>query len=81
VNNQENFLLFLESNNIKNNVGGSMPFQKINTAHKNRKIRFGGGRKPSPIKAERDALARDKQNAPNISKGYQISISIRPTLN
>ncbi|MFC1972558.1 hypothetical protein ACFLVE_04050 [Chloroflexota bacterium] len=39
-----------------------MPFQKGNTAHKDRKVRSGGGRIPSPVKVERDALARDKQN-------------------
>jgi hypothetical protein len=45
-----------------------MPFQKGNTAHKNRKVCSGGGRRPSPIKAERDALAKDKQNVPKYLK-------------
>ena len=45
-----------------------MPFQKGNTAHKNRKVYSGGGRRPSPVRAERDALARDKQNVPKYLK-------------
>jgi hypothetical protein len=45
-----------------------MAFQKGNTAHENRKTRSGGGRRPSPVKAERDALARDKANVPKYLK-------------
>ncbi|MFC1982377.1 hypothetical protein ACFLV5_01095 [Chloroflexota bacterium] len=45
-----------------------MPFQRGNTLYKNRKVRSGGGRKPSQVKAERDALARDKQNVPKYLK-------------
>ena len=41
-----------------------MPFQRGNTAHKNRNVYSGGGRRPSPVKAELYALARDKQNVP-----------------
>jgi hypothetical protein len=39
-----------------------MKFQPGNEYHKLRKTRAGGGRKPSPVKAELNALARDKQN-------------------
>ena len=45
-----------------------MPFQKGNTAYENRKICSGGGRRPSPVKAERDALEKDKQNVPKYLK-------------
>ena len=45
-----------------------MPFQKGNTAYENRKVCSGGGRRPSPVKAERDALAKDKHNVPKYLK-------------
>ena len=45
-----------------------MPFQKGNTAYENRKVYSGGGRRPSPVKAELDALARGKQNVPKYLK-------------
>ncbi|MFC1970466.1 hypothetical protein ACFLV0_00790 [Chloroflexota bacterium] len=45
-----------------------MPFQKGNTAYKKRKVCSGGGRRPSPVKAEIDALAQDKQNVPKYLK-------------
>ncbi|MFC1955482.1 hypothetical protein ACFLWZ_02970 [Chloroflexota bacterium] len=44
-----------------------MPFQKGNTAYENRKV-CSGGRRPSPVKVEHDALARDKLNVPKYLK-------------
>lgn len=40
-----------------------MPFIKGNAAYKNRTVEA-GGRKPSPIKEQKDAIARDRLNIP-----------------